>query len=107
MKSSMKGNCDRFLIRQKVFHLKGRILSATVASQNELGSVPSVCILWEQFEEYWYQVFFEGLTEFFIKTIWSLAFFGWEILMTASISLGVMEPLDGLSDPDLTLVFGT
>jgi hypothetical protein len=36
-----------------------------------------------------------------------LAFFGWEILMTASISLGVMEPLDGLSDPDLTLVFGT
>jgi hypothetical protein len=32
MKSSMKGNCDRFLIRQKLFHLQGRICSVTVAS---------------------------------------------------------------------------
>jgi hypothetical protein len=32
MKSSMKGNCEKFLIRQKLFHLQGRILSVTVAS---------------------------------------------------------------------------
>ena len=44
---SHKGNCDKFLIRQKPFHLQGRVLSVsvTVASQNELGGVPSVSIL--------------------------------------------------------------
>jgi hypothetical protein len=39
MKSSMKGNCDRFLIRQKPFYLQGRMLSLTELSENELGSV--------------------------------------------------------------------
>jgi hypothetical protein len=39
-------NCDKFLIRQKPFHLQGRIRSVTVASWNELDSVPSVSILW-------------------------------------------------------------
>ena len=46
MKSSMKGNCDKFLIRQKPFHLQGTICSLIVASWNGLGSVPSVSILW-------------------------------------------------------------
>jgi hypothetical protein len=32
MKSSRRGNCDKFLIRQKPFHLKGIIHSVTVAS---------------------------------------------------------------------------
>ena len=32
MESSMKGKCNRFLIRQKLFHLQGKILSVTVAS---------------------------------------------------------------------------
>jgi hypothetical protein len=45
MKSSMKGNCEKFVIRQKPFHLQGRIRSVIVASWNELGSVPSVLIL--------------------------------------------------------------
>jgi hypothetical protein len=30
MKSSMKGHCDRFLIRWEPFHLQGRICSVTV-----------------------------------------------------------------------------
>jgi hypothetical protein len=42
----MKGNYDRFLIRQKPFHLQGRVYSVTVASSNELGKVPSLSILW-------------------------------------------------------------
>ena len=46
MKSSMKGNCEKFLIRQKPFHLQGRIHSLIVDSQNELGNVPSISILW-------------------------------------------------------------
>ena len=33
IKFFMKGNCDRFLIRQKLFHLQGRICSLIVASQ--------------------------------------------------------------------------
>jgi hypothetical protein len=31
MKSSIKENCDKFPIRQKPFHLQGRIGSVTVA----------------------------------------------------------------------------
>jgi hypothetical protein len=46
MKSSMKGNCDSLLTRQKPFHLQGRIRSVTMALYNEFGSVPSVSILW-------------------------------------------------------------
>jgi hypothetical protein len=37
MKPSVKENCDKFLIRQKLFSLQGRVHSITVASQNELG----------------------------------------------------------------------
>jgi hypothetical protein len=32
IKSPMKGNCEKFLIRQKPFHLQVRILSVTVVS---------------------------------------------------------------------------
>jgi hypothetical protein len=32
MKSSMKGNWDRFLIRQEQLHIQGRIYNVTVAS---------------------------------------------------------------------------
>jgi hypothetical protein len=46
MMSSIKGNWDKFLIKQKPFHLQGKIHSITVASYNELGSIPSVSILW-------------------------------------------------------------
>jgi hypothetical protein len=42
MKFSKKGNCNGFLIRQKLF--QGRICSVAVASWNELGSAPSVSI---------------------------------------------------------------
>jgi hypothetical protein len=44
----------------------------------------------EEFEEYLDYVFFEVLIEFCIKPIFFWAVFGWEILMTASISLGLM-----------------
>jgi hypothetical protein len=30
------------------------------------------------FEEYWHQVFFESLVEFYAKTAWPWAFLGWE-----------------------------
>ena len=123
MKFSMKRNCEKFLIRQKPFHLQGLILRVTVASQNGLGNVLSVSI---QFEEFQYQVFFEGLIEFCTKTIWScfglfhffcfccfallcLCYFFWggycgRLLMTTSISFWVVG-LFSLSYPDLTLVF--
>jgi hypothetical protein len=39
-KFSMKRNYEKFLMRQKAFHLQGRILSITVASHTELDSVP-------------------------------------------------------------------
>jgi hypothetical protein len=32
----MKGNCDKFLIRQKLFHLQGRIRSISVAMNGDL-----------------------------------------------------------------------
>jgi hypothetical protein len=46
MKYPMKGNCDKFLIRWKLFHLQGRPCRVTVATLNDLGSIPSVAILW-------------------------------------------------------------
>ncbi|ERE70392.1 hypothetical protein H671_6g16477 [Cricetulus griseus] len=44
----------------------------------------------EQFEEYRYHLLFEFLVEFCSEAIWPWAFFGWEVLMTAYISLEVM-----------------
>jgi hypothetical protein len=46
MKSSIKEKCEKFLIRQKPFHLQGRICSVTVASYNELDRIPFLFILW-------------------------------------------------------------
>jgi hypothetical protein len=66
MKSSMKGNCDKFLIRQKPFHLQGTICSLIVASWNELGSVPSVSILWNSLKNI-------GIR--YSLKVWSWAFF--------------------------------
>jgi hypothetical protein len=43
----MKGNCEKFLIRLKPFHLQGRIFNITVVSKNELGSVSSVSVFVE------------------------------------------------------------
>jgi hypothetical protein len=43
----MKGKCEKFLIRQELFHVQGKIPHVTGASENELGSVPSVSILWD------------------------------------------------------------
>jgi hypothetical protein len=91
MKSSMKGNCDRFLIRQKPFYLQGRIRSVTLASLNELGSVSSVSILWDSLKTI-------GIGSF-LKVWWNFAlnpsvpglFVVGRILMTASISIGAME----------------
>ena len=40
----------------------------------------------EQFDEYWYQVFFEGLIEFCAKPIWPQTFLVGRLLVTASIS---------------------
>jgi hypothetical protein len=57
----------------------------------------------EQFEEFWYQVFSEGLVEFCTKSIWPWFLVG-RFLMTA-ISLCDIG-LFSLSAHDLTLVYG-
>jgi hypothetical protein len=57
------------------------------------------------FEENWYHVFFEDLIEFCTKSIWSWAFFGWEVFNDFSITLCDMG-LYSLPALDLTLVCG-